>query len=320
MEACVGALDWTQVWYISQGTSAGWKDRWKEIVEEMKNGRIPEKMIAYLRPKQSLLGAGNQHNAWSFPIDNRETPGFSKFDACQAFVVPADSEAFQKSALDWACGGQIQKPEDVVKVEFENKPFRSLRWVGIDSRSEGGVAYKVLTPEGWLVDLREDVVIECLFEGCIAGMIIIGGRGNGTYFNGEFVWAVMGSQSRLVLVGSKVHQELLESEVRREKKNITDQDLEVGGVYRTRKGEDCVFIGRGKEKGKKYITQQLHTRGTPQQQVDENVNALRKANCHPYWHYSGSFTVVEKVGQTKVPGGMPEAFDKKIAEIRARSR
>lgn len=290
--------------------------------DAMKNGRIPEKMVAYLRPKQSLmLGAGNPHNHWSFPLDNRETPGFARFDACQAFVVPVDSEAFQKSGLVWACGGQyhfqIQKPEDVVKVEFENKPFRSLRWVGIDSRSEGGVAYKVVTPEGWLVDLREDVVMECLFEGVIHPLSSQS-QGVGTYFTGEFVWAVMGSQSRLVLVGSKLYWELRESATRRTMQVISDGDLEVGGMYRSRKGEEFILLGRGMGKGRKYLYKVMRggLRGRSWQElVDEDVNVLCKPSVLPFWHYSGSFTMVEKVGKVDVPLGMPKAFDKKVADV-----
>lgn len=159
--------------------------------------------------------------------------------------------------------------------------------------------------------------MECLFEGAITRVDMDGGRGNGTYFNGEFVWAVMGSQSRIVRVGSKTHQEIVSSQVRREKQPI--EELEVGGVYRTRKGEDYVLIGFGTGKGRKYLTQKVNPyRDKPWQvETDEGVDALGKPNVTPYWHYSGSFTAVEKIGQVNVPGGMPEAFDKKVAGVRA---
>jgi hypothetical protein len=143
------------------------------------------------------------------------------------------------------------------------------------------------------------------------------GRGNDTYFNGEFVWAVLGSQVRLVLVGSKLHGELLESVVRREKKIFPDSELEVGGIYTNRQGDDFVLIGMGTKKVNKYLIQRLHTRGTPQQQVDENIIALRDFN-NPNWHHTSSFKVVYKLGQVNLPIGTMPAFDKRIELLRRR--
>ena len=293
----------------------------------MRNGRIPERMTAYLRPEQEKLGDGQGAQWWSFPPDRRETPGFSKYKACPAFVVPTDSENFNKSGMDWACGGrgyvQIQKPKDVVKVEFENKPFTGLRWVGMDSRCEGGIAYKVVTPEGWLVDLREDVVIDCLYEGAINSQK--GAIGNGTYFTGEFVWAILGSQSRLVRVGSKDYQEIVESQDRSALEDIPNAQLELGGVYENRQGKQFVLIARGTEKGKKILTQQLHRyvwyntqkeQATEQELVNGAIAVLGKPNCIPDWHWFGSLKVVKKLGQVSVPLGLEERFEKKCKELR----
>jgi len=289
----------------------------------MKVGRIPEKMTAYLRPEHEGVGDGTPRNWWSFPPDKRETAGFSKYRASPAFVVPSDSEAFNKSGLDWACGGrhcvQIQKPEDVQKVTFDNEPFTDLRWVGIDSRSEGGMAYKVVTPEGWLVDLREDVVTECLFEGAIQSKS--GPQGNGTYFTAEFVWVVMGSQSRIVRVGSKTYEEIAALDAMRNMGPIPEKDLEIGGVYRQSNGKEVILVGKGKEKGKKYYTMSADTyrwvgplpqKIPPQEVVDGIMDILEKPNCLPAIHASGSLKVVEQTGQVEMPDGAFEAYLEKL--------
>lgn len=182
-------------------------------------GRVPEKVTIYLRPEQEILGAGRPKNCWSFPPNQRETAGFDKTKASPAFVVPSDSEAFKKSGLAWAMEGRTKPSQGVERIEIENKPFTNLRWVGIDSRMEGGVAYKVITQEGWLVDLRDDVVIDCLFEGAIQDLNTPP-QGAGTYFTGEFVWVVLGSQSRIVRVGSKTHQGIVESQKLKETATI----------------------------------------------------------------------------------------------------
>jgi hypothetical protein len=278
-------------------------------------------MTAYLRPEKEMVGDGNGFNSWSFPADRRETLGFSKFNACPAFVVPSDSEAFNKSGLEWACGGkyhvQIQKPGSVIKAEFANEPFTDLRWVGIDSRCEGGVAYKVVTPQGWLVDLREDVVTECLYEGAITHKIST--AGSGTYFTAEFVWVVMGSQSRLVRVDSKLYEEILESVFLKCMGPIPADALEVGGIYQKANGRQVVLVGIGTEKGKKFLVAELSQwdRQSVQSRIDVEVECLNpsRKDCWPSWHFSGSLKVNKQVGQVKVPPGMMEAFRKKAGRI-----
>ena len=297
----------------------------------MHNGRIPKIMVAYLKPSEKRVGDGNCATRWSFPTDRRETAGFEKYDASEAFVVPEDSEAFNKSAMSWACGinkwdTRTPKPEEISKVtkaSFTNKAFTNLRWVGVDSRMEGGVAYKVVTQEGWLVDLREDVLIDCLYEGEIK-QLKNQPQGAGTYFTAQFVWVVMGSQSRIVRVGSTTYQDIVKSQELSETKTIPEKDLEVGGVYQDRKRKGVIILARGTNKGEKFLKMEISRYNRSalnlQEEVDGSIAILdgKEKNRYPCWYFSGAMTVVKKVGQVKVPDGLIPRYKQKMNIVTGR--
>lgn len=103
------------------------------------------------------------------------------------------------------------------------------------------------------------------------------------------------------------------------KNNLKDSELEIGGVYRNRKGEDYILIGIGYTKKKKYLAQWIHSiqkSVPPQKLVDANMECMT-LNLIPNWNYTSCFSVVEKIGMTNVPDGMSEAFDKKVKQVQA---
>lgn len=275
----------------------------------MKNGRLPVRMVAYLKQEKESLGEGTPHNSWSFPNHARETPKFSKFAARPAFIIPDDSDAFKITAGKWASEGRAKAFDT---HGFDNEAFKDLRWVGIDSRSEGGVAYKVLTPQGWLVDLREDVVIECLMEGAIETKN--GPQGIGTYFTADFIWVVMGSQTRLVRVGSKVYDEIMESEVLRGMGPVPESDLEIGGIYQKSNGNEVVVIDVGKVKGRKFLVMEVRpwVSTTINTRVLDSLTTLNRPDCVPLWHWCGSLKVMKQNGKMDLPTGLGNKFDKKV--------
>jgi hypothetical protein len=280
------------------------------------NGSIPTDMLAYLQPETSL----------SKLYPSMISPMYKDITVSPAFIVPATSEAFKKSALDWACGGgfgyvQIQKPEKVRIVPVKNEPFSGLRWVQIDERAEGGRAYKVVTSQGFLVDMREDVVLECLRSGKISGTMLIGGRGAGVYLNEEFVWAQLGSQMRLVVVGSKMHQDLVESDQRKNTELITFSQIEVGGIYMDRRGKKHIVLDK-QDKPKKIMIMQLggwYGQGkasSPQQEYEWSVQIIDKGakNHLPLWGVSGSANFIEKTGAVNVRPGLLADYTKKCKQ------
>jgi hypothetical protein len=95
-----------------------------------------------------------------------------------------------------------------------------LRIIGLTFRGNGGRAYKVLIGEKYVFDLREDVLLDAMLND---GM----GK-NGTLF-GSYIFASVGSEMKLIRVGSLLHAKMIETTVYKTKKKITK--LEIGGIY-----------------------------------------------------------------------------------------
>ena len=100
-------------------------------------GNIPEQLHVILRKSK-------EHQFYGSPFTARE-----------AFPVSADSEGLLKQAEVWGKGGKYSRQDqEFDKVTVDNTVFHELVLKGIEHRAEGGVAWKVVTPHGWLVDLR----------------------------------------------------------------------------------------------------------------------------------------------------------------------
>ena len=114
------------------------------------------------------------------------------FNVRPAFVLPSTSKAMLATARKWA--------DRVGGVDLEktvpNRAHTNIQVVGIEHRSEGGVAYKVINDEGFLMDLREPEFMEAFLTGKI---------GRDGFISGSYVWSIGGNQMRLVRVGSEIY-------------------------------------------------------------------------------------------------------------------
>jgi hypothetical protein len=117
----------------------------------------------------------------------------------------------------------------------KNEPISELKVVELERRTQGGRAYKVVHYGGYLVDMREDVIMDVIFNA---------GIDEGGVLKGEFVWARHGSEMKLVRVGSQLHKDLVEATNRKKEKKISNKDLVVGGIYETAGGSKAVYLGR----------------------------------------------------------------------------
>lgn len=152
-----------------------------------------------------------------------------------AHVRPAfaqNAEAKSNTALRWA-GTNLAHT-----LEVPNNPITTLELYDIERRSEGGRAWKVGIPlkkgaARLLVDLREDVLLDVILMGKAAKGIL----------QGPFIWAINGSQMRLVRVGSTLHKSIELAEKRQAAKPIPPAAWVFGGVYADKNGREFVYLG-----------------------------------------------------------------------------
>jgi len=142
-----------------------------------------------------------------------------------AFPVDAANKKRLESADRWATNGNWQnrgKEKTVKKKEYPNGPFVDVRINDLEFRGEGGRAYKVVVGDDYYVDFREDEL-----------MWVIKNRGirEGGFMNGEFCFAVVGSQTKLVPIGSPLWEGVRASGARRVAKEIAASDFVVGHTY-----------------------------------------------------------------------------------------
>lgn len=171
---------------------------------------IPDRLTFVCRPRETykdLLGN-------TFEVHN---------------TFPAHNESSLNTARGWAWNG-------CTETEVKNVSRSDVRILNLERRSEGGRAYKVLVADKYMFDLREDVLLEAI----LARGIEKGGK-----LGGEYIFAVVGSQTRLVRVGSpQYHQVYRDSKIRAQKR-IKTSDLVVGGIY-DGQTQRAVYLGSGR--------------------------------------------------------------------------
>mgnify|MGYP001573061000 CR=1 FL=1 len=158
-----------------------------------------------------------------------------------AFVVPASSTKMLLTARRWAAS---RVPLDTVidEVTRSNTPMRNLQIFGVDHRSEGGMAFKVITDQGFYVDLREPEFMEALLTGRIE---------KDGFIKGEYVWSVGGNQMRIVRVGSAIYKDRLKrgasavtASGRNRVRTLPSKSLLAGHMYESALNGPVVYAGR----------------------------------------------------------------------------
>lgn len=175
----------------------------------------------------------------------------NEIEVKHTFPYNPDSKTAPDTAERWAnhsvWNQKTRTYENVPKqiaVERDNTPFNV--WViDLDVRSEGGRAYKVIDEDNNCFDLREDQVLEVFKH---SGILKGGG------IPGTFVWGILGSQMRMVLVGGDLHKKMVEQAAslkdhqRKQAAGLTPTEgtLQFGHIYRKRDKSLHVFVGRVK--------------------------------------------------------------------------
>ena len=117
------------------------------------------------------------------------------------FPYNPESKTSPHTAKMWASQRHYGNDQEYVPevIERANDPF-TVTITDLHVRSEGGRAYKVIDDDMRRFDLREDQVFEV--------MKLCGIKPGGAV-PGTFVWGILGSQMRLVLVDGVLHNAMI---------------------------------------------------------------------------------------------------------------
>ena len=194
-----------------------------------------------------------------------------------------------------------------------NDPITEVEIVSLDKRGNGGRAWKVLIDGEYYVDLREDVMLDAIRRGK-------GGSGN--MLKGPFVWCVIGTQMKLVRIGSKLYDAVVAAGRRKAAPTVKKSELEVGGIYEDKKGRHSVFLGlidtEEVEDGNMEANRRCYGRQLPpvwkvlkvrRQQLWASIHNFRPTLASSFTEETGyaafttvkSRTVAGKVGFEQVP-------------------
>lgn len=191
-----------------------------------RHAKIHDEINIYARPPEGFdLDAmfGRAH-PW------RQTTVAHRFEARPAF--PVNPKSKQDTAKSWS------STEEPI-YSGPNTPLSDLRIVRLDHRGNGGRAYKVIAQEGpyagTLFDLREDQLLEA--------MLTEGVGVNGGVVGGQWVWGSVGSQTKLIRVGSAQYKLAMETTTEAKKKKISARDLVPGQAYSKPDGSEMLFLG-----------------------------------------------------------------------------
>lgn len=141
------------------------------------------------------------------------------------------SQNAQGSAESWASARGTP-----VKAKFRpNTPMKNLYIDNIEFRDQGGRAYKVINMDDMTYfDVREDQMIQCILRHGIAA----GGK-----MGGEWVFAMHGSQCKVMLTDDKEYMDAVARSVLPVVK-VTPKNYKFGEIYTNKsQKEEFIYVG-----------------------------------------------------------------------------
>lgn len=200
---------------------------------KIKSGNIPKNLTFFVRSPETV------YFRW-YDVDYDDADKTEKIMVNPCYISDTDNKKTLKTGKAWA-DQKIYNYETKSYVEsasttftIENKPFNKLQIITLEIRDQGGRAYKVnaeIAEKIVYFDLREDVLLDIMFNSGIKPGAII---------EGKFVFAKIGSQMKVIRVGSKLHEIMVQST---EFKTKAKLDLEIGGVYSNKLNDKYIFLG-----------------------------------------------------------------------------
>lgn len=144
-------------------------------------------------------------------------------------VIPAHAVHInKKNTLSIRIRGKAPIKEE----KCQNSPM-SLRIVGVEYNRHSTV-YKVIDQRNYLFDLREDIMLDTIFN--------VGIKAGG-FMEGEYVWGILGNQTKIIRVGSDLYNNLIEGTKLKNLKRISLKELKPNTLYESKSGDVGFFVG-----------------------------------------------------------------------------
>lgn len=158
------------------------------------------------------------------------------------YMLPKESDHY--SAQHWSGWDKGDGTATMIDFAEDGKTFPTFKGVTIKSlhhRGNGGRAYQVIFP----IEENENFYIKCdLREDALMDTIFTQGIEKGGKLNGEFAFIKSGSQTNLVLVGSKDYETAKSiTQKKKEARKITNKELKIGYEYSTPSGHKDIYLG-----------------------------------------------------------------------------
>lgn len=187
----------------------------------MTTGNIPENITFWSRGETKVIQKWDDLDS-----DSKE------YIVRPAYVADSKNKKTNKTGEDWSKQtGYKTKILDPSKETLKNDPIDNVRVVCLEFRGQGGRAYKVIVNDKYFVDLREDVLLDAMLcEG-----IDVGGR-----LRGKYIFAVVGSQMKLIRINSALYDAVKKSTDMGKLKDI--KTFEPGRIY-SRKSGEYIYVG-----------------------------------------------------------------------------
>jgi len=158
----------------------------------MKIGHIPENLKLFARPESEFKFKWDD-------IQNDEDPK-NLITKCQSvFVTDAMNIKSHAVATNWARGRtynyetrQYETPANIEVIDCKNDFIKCVRIIGLEVRKQGGRAWKCLINDKYLVDMREDVLLDTMINSGIKP---------GANLPGDYIFAMISSQMKLIYAG-----------------------------------------------------------------------------------------------------------------------
>lgn len=206
---------------------------------KLRSASIPDSVNYYVRPERQVVV-----EKWEGATEDTEGSNHTFLKVKPVFISDSSNKKTNETGQTWANQRQWDyktqtwiEPLESNVVTRKNEPFSGVKITGLEHRGNGGRAYKAVDENGYWFDVREDVILDTMFE-C--------GIDKDAVLNGEFIWCRIASQMKLVRVGSELHRAAIEANERRQNKVIPKSQLKFGHLYQTKAGNKFLYLGEVK--------------------------------------------------------------------------